>query len=1478
MKTHKTTIILSILIFAVSIFSQLQTYGQQWLNPKENTPPTDLYANVVDQNDVNLFWTQPASGGSTYLHWDNGINFTSFGNFIQPAEQDYVTKYDPEHIAAYDGWQITSMRFYVVNPVATHKIIIMTGPDATEIYSQDIPSVNPNAWTEITLDTPVTIDASTQLWAGLNIDMPFPGTTMGADEGPAISGYGDLYRFNGIWYNGNLNWNIQIKVEEPALPTILHWDNGDNLDQFGNFFNPFEMDFASKWDPEHISAYDGWTINNVRFILTNPAATVKVKIWTGTGATEVYSQDVSGFNVNTWTEITLDTPFTIDAATPVWVGINVDMPFPGTVMGADEGPAIDGFGNVYKFNGIWMSDFNLNWNIQFELEDPNKREVDGLLGYNIYRDNVKLNEDTWGSTSYVDMNMLNGTYDYHVTAVYDEGESDPSNTVEVIVNQPVIVYADSMALVDIYNNCGGPSWSINDLWLEGPVSEWYGVTTTGTRVTKLWLHSRGVTGDIPASVGDLTALKQLYLESNGQLNSIPEEIGDCQALEELWLGWTRITVIPESLGSLSNLIQLHLGQMVNPLGTLPESLCELESLEWFALGNSGLDSLPQNFGNLSTVKSCFLQNNNLTELPAGFGGMESLNYLMLDGNQLTTLPESFGDLDNLSTLLIEQNELTHFPESFGGCASLDSIWARGNQITHLPESFGNLSDLNFIKFSGNNITELPASFINLATIDEIDLAYNQLEALPEDIGNLSTLEFLGVSSNNIPTLPESITDISNLKVLVADNNQINNIPEDIGNLSNLFALSLSDNNISIVPESIGNLSSLGFLSLAINNISTLPTSIGNLETDTVFLSSNHIKELPSTMFDKYYEFLWVFENELQFASIEPLIGHASREFAYDPQALIGTDTTIIASLGQPFSYTIEVSGDNNQYFWYKNGTIISGQNTNTLEIANVLQFDEGSYQLKVSNTVAQNLTLESYDMELVVSTCIPWVFTPNALVHTIEVPASANPNIGGETLQDGDWIGVFFLNDENEETCGGASMWNSSGVEVESYGDNPFVPGKDGFAEGEALIWKMYMCSDQMEVMAAATYLQEMPDQGFYTNQGSSALTSLSDGYVQSFDMAAGWNGVSSYVVPNSPAVEDILAPVVNDLILMRNLTQVYWPSEPINTIGDWDNASGYAMKFTNDAVFDIVGNTITDKTITVPAGWSYLPVPSECDADAIALFAAHQDDIVFVQDLIGTQVYWPAQGIYSLQTLVSGKALKIKTNNAFDLTFPECGIDQKASSVIRKSTLSTPWGLINMTPSTESVVIYAEAVSNFKAGDIVAAFNQNNVLCGMMEISNTNRNHSLILFGDDPTTIETDGFAEGDMIRYKLHRASTGEEFELNVEYKLSMDNSTGLYYTGSFAGITNMTTSTTSISEMNENAVQLYPNPAKDLVTIEIASRVSSPANISIFNAEGRVVKQEIVEPGQSQMNVGSLKQGIYFVKIQNTELNETLKLIIE
>lgn len=957
MKTY--TVLLAIL--SILCFGNL--HAQEWLDPKEMNPPTGLTYSVEDENDVNLFWNQPSSGASAWLHWDSGENEDSFGFFLSAEHFACAARWETDNLENYDGWTITKLRFFVTTADPTIQLKIWTGEEATEVYSQDVTDFNFNDWTEVILDEPFVVDAGMELRAGIDIDMPFSGAVMGTDSGPAITGYGDLVYWNGTWYDGWTagNHNIQIEVTAPSDPVSLHWDSGENEDSFGFFLSAEQFSCAGKWDPVNLTNYDGWNITKLRFYVTSSDPAISLKLWEGPNATEVYTQDVPAFEVGAWTEVVLDVPYTIDASTELWGGIDIDMPFSGSVMGTDGGPAITGYGDLLYWNGTWYdSQSGGNWNIQLELENPASDELKSLLGYNVYRDDQQLNAEPITSTAYVDFDLSNGLYDYYVTALYDEGESDSSNHVLVQIDQPVIVLEDSLALVDLYNNCNGVNWASQDQWLTGPVSEWYGITTTGTRVTGIWITFNNLTGTLPESFGNLTALESLHFESN-EIDGLPESFGNLESLEICWLGWTNLTSLPESFGNLDALFQLHLGFL--NLGELPESFGNLSSLTWLALGDSQLNSLPENFGSLTSLVSCFIWGNNLTELPESFGNLESLRYLAAYENQLTTLPDNFGDLDNLSQLLLEENQLQELPESFGDLESLDSVYLYLNQLTALPANWGDLDDLNYMNLSINSLESLPASFSDMATIEEIYLGTNQLEEVPADIGNLSTLLAMSLNYNNITELPESITELESIQWLVAANNSITAIPEGIGSLSTLKVFVLDGNQINSVPESIGDLMALGYISLGYNNIDSLPVSFGYLEADTVVLSGNAIHELPPTMFDNEFHFLYVDDNALQFGSLEPLMGQVI-DFQYEGQAKIGEAESIELVSGDTLNFTIVCSGENNTYTWYKDGEILPGQTTNTLTIESASASDQGTYHMTVSNSVVPDLVLTSYDLDV----------------------------------------------------------------------------------------------------------------------------------------------------------------------------------------------------------------------------------------------------------------------------------------------------------------------------------------------------------------------------------------------------------------------------------------------------------------------------------------------------------------------------------
>jgi hypothetical protein len=91
-------------------------------------------------------------------------------------------------------------------------------------------------------------------------------------------------------------------------------------------------------------------------------------------------------------------------------------------------------------------------------------------------------------------------------------------------------------------------------------------------------------------------------------------------------------------------------------------------------------------------------------------------------------------------------------------------------------------------------------------------------------------------------------------------------------------------------------------------------------------------------------------------------------FGYYPQGMIGQDTVVEVINGETLEYTLEVSGENNIYSWYKDGTLLPGQTTSTLYIENASYADQGTYVLKVTNTMVPDLELVSHDVEVSILT------------------------------------------------------------------------------------------------------------------------------------------------------------------------------------------------------------------------------------------------------------------------------------------------------------------------------------------------------------------------------------------------------------------------------------------------------------------------------------------------------------------------------
>ena len=115
------------------------------------------------------------------------------------------------------------------------------------------------------------------------------------------------------------------------------------------------------------------------------------------------------------------------------------------------------------------------------------------------------------------------------------------------------VETDREALVAFYNATDGENWYNSYNWLsDAPLGEWYGVTTNvDGRVTELDMPDipgNGLSGEIPAELGNLSNLIWLELDDNRLRGEIPPELGSLSNLQGLDLGGNQLSgCVPSSL-------------------------------------------------------------------------------------------------------------------------------------------------------------------------------------------------------------------------------------------------------------------------------------------------------------------------------------------------------------------------------------------------------------------------------------------------------------------------------------------------------------------------------------------------------------------------------------------------------------------------------------------------------------------------------------------------------------------------------------------------------------------------------------------------------------------------------------------------------------------------------------------------------------------------------------------------------------------
>ncbi|MGI6718450.1 MAG: choice-of-anchor J domain-containing protein [Bacteroidales bacterium] len=185
------------------------TVGGDLCNPVRNLE------GEVDDNVVILTWDYPegyAAPQEETLSWSGAFDNNAIGT-NGAADFDVAHRFEVSDLTDYVGWKLTKITFYPYEQFCDYSLRAWTGTNAANmVLDQPVSDVVIGGENTVAVETDVTIEANQEFWIGYrcNATAGFPA---GVDAGPAVTGKGDMIKFDGVWDNISgmgLSYNFAI--------------------------------------------------------------------------------------------------------------------------------------------------------------------------------------------------------------------------------------------------------------------------------------------------------------------------------------------------------------------------------------------------------------------------------------------------------------------------------------------------------------------------------------------------------------------------------------------------------------------------------------------------------------------------------------------------------------------------------------------------------------------------------------------------------------------------------------------------------------------------------------------------------------------------------------------------------------------------------------------------------------------------------------------------------------------------------------------------------------------------------------------------------------------------------------------------------------------------------------------------------------------------------------------------------------------
>ncbi|KAM7511481.1 hypothetical protein LguiB_010356 [Lonicera macranthoides] len=239
----------------------------------------------------------------------------------------------------------------------------------------------------------------------------------------------------------------------------------------------------------------------------------------------------------------------------------------------------------------------------------------------------------------------------------------------------------------------------------------------------------------------MIALETLILTGCSKLEVFPEIQVNMERLTGLYLEWTAIKELPPSIEKLTSLLYLDLCFCTN-LVFLPNSICNLKCLKSLLVyGCTKLKELPENLGHIESVEELHLGKTAIRQPPSSIGLLKNLKTLAFQESKpiITSQPQTSFFLSWLSWKECWVSRGLVLP-CLSGCWSLRKLDLSCCNMLEIPVNLSPLTSLEELNLSGNDFAYLPGSISQLSQLKTLLLdRCTKLEALQEVPSSIAVL-------------------------------------------------------------------------------------------------------------------------------------------------------------------------------------------------------------------------------------------------------------------------------------------------------------------------------------------------------------------------------------------------------------------------------------------------------------------------------------------------------------------------------------------------------------------------------------------------------------------------------------------------------------------------------------------------------------------------------------------------------------------